>query len=159
MPKKASKKKEAEERKKEAEERKKQAEEKRIQAEQKRKEFEEAMKASREARTTEATKHAKTMKNIENEPRRLLLTAMTLPKLKHIAKGYTVNTSHIKDGFKVKSKITKNELIEKLLEFESSIDSNPHLQYGEEAGKKYRKRRTLKGGKRKHRRKYTRKHR
>tara|TARA_Y200000002_G_scaffold250180_1_gene207250 strand:+ start:34 stop:492 length:459 start_codon:yes stop_codon:yes gene_type:complete len=152
MPKKTSKKKEAEERKRLAEER-------RTQAEQQKKEFEEAMKASREARTTEATLHAETMKNIENEPRRLVLTAMTLPKLKHIAEGYTDSTSHIEHGFKVKSNIKKNELIEKLLEFESSIDSNPHLQFGEEAGKKYRKHHTLKGGKRKHRRKYTRKHR
>lgn len=159
MPKKASKKKEAEERKKEAEERNKQAEEKRTQAEQQKKEFKEAMKASREARTTEATQHAKTMKNIENEPRRLVLTEMTLRHLKDLAKGYTDNTSHLEHGFKVNRNIPKNELIEKLLEFESSIDSNPHLQYGEEAGKKYRKHRTLKGGKRKHRRKYTRKHR
>jgi hypothetical protein len=152
MPKKASKKKEAEER-------KKQAEERRTQAEQKRKEFEEAMKASREARTTEAAHHAETMKNIENEPRRLVLTEMKLPQLKDLAKGYTDSTSHIEHGFKVKSNIKKNELIEKLLEFESSIDSNPHLQYGEEAGKKYRKHHTLKGGKRNRRRKHTRKHR
>ena len=152
MPNKASKKKEAEER-------KKQAEERRRQAEQKRKEFEEVMKASREARTTQATQHAETMKNIENEPRRLVLTEMTLPQLKHLAKGYTDNTSHIEDGFKVKSNIAKNELIEKLLEFESSIDSKPHLQFGEGGEKKYRKHPTLKSGKRKHRRKHTRKHR
>ena len=145
--------------KKEAKERKKQAEERRTQAEQKRKEFEEAMKASREARTTQATQHAETMKNIENEPRRLVLTEMTLRQLRHLAKQYTDNTSHIEHGFNVKSNIKKNELIEKLLEFESSIDSKPHLQFGEGGGKKYRKLRTLKSGKRKHRRKHTRKHR
>ena len=117
------------------------------------------MKASREARTTEATQHAETMKNIENEPRRLVLTEMKLPQLKHIAKGYTDSTSDIEDGFKVKSKITKNELIEKLLEFESSIDTKPHVQFGEGGGKIYGKLHTLKGRKKKHRRKYTRKHR
>ena len=132
------------------------AKERAKQAEEKREEFKEAMKASRELLTTKAFEHEETMKNIKNEPRIEVLAKMNLDELKALARHYTQETSH---NFQLRINITKNELIKKLIEFESSIDSNPHLKYGEEAGKKNRKLRTLKGGKRKRRRKHTRKHR
>jgi len=126
--------------------------------------FLEAMKASRELLTTSAIQHEKAMKKIlydKDEPRRRELTSMSSSELKSLAKHYAENSSH---SFNFKSIKTKNKLIEKIIAFENSIDTNPDLQYGNEAGKKNRKhtrkRRRTRGQKRRQKRtqKRTQKH-
>lgn len=132
------------------------AEAKRKETEKKKKEFDEAMQASREARTNDADIHEKTIDNILHVPQRKLeLAKMKLHELKSLGEGYTENTSELEDGFRVKGNITKNELIERIYEFEKSIDTNPELL----VAKKTRKNHTQNGGKRKRRRKHTRKRR
>lgn len=104
------------------------------------KEFLEAMKASRELLTTSAIQHEEAMKKIlydKDEPRRQELTAMSSSELKSLAKHYAEHSSH---SFNFKSIRTKNKLIEKLIAFENSIDTNPDLQFWNKAGKKNKKR-------------------
>ena len=94
------------------------------------------MKASRELLTTGAIQHEEAMKKIlydKDEPRRQELNNMSFTKLKSLAKHYTENSSH---SFNLRSIRTKNKLIEKLIAFENSIDTNPDLQFWNKAGKK-----------------------
>ena len=123
-------------------------------------EFLDAMKASRELLTTGAIQHEEAMKKIlydKDEPRRQELNNMSFTKLKSLAKHYTENSSH---SFNLRSIRTKNKLIEKLIAFENSIDTNPDLQFWNKAGKKNRKhtrkRRRTRG--QKHRQKRTQKY-
>lgn len=67
---------------------------------------------------------------LENQPRRQVLTKWNPRQLKDLANHYIQHSSHVPGAFDIKGVKTKKDLIEKIIEFENSIDKDPRFQYG-----------------------------
>jgi len=113
--------------------------------------FETAMAESIKARTLGAVTHAEIMNDIaeETDKRRIELQHLKVYELRNIIEGYR-ESGH---DLEVRGITLKSDIIEKILDFEKSIDPSTSMPISRNGGKSKRRRKRTRKRRRKHTRK------